>query len=155
LASKQPDSLVRFLGIVLIALVLIILGGTFYAVIRGPAGESGAGTEAPGGSPEAVAFFTGLGRLRIPVRGENSRVAVVLSLVFPYPAEDRPFAEELAGKVSLLRRIVQDYFASLSPAQLAPLDENKTKAELLRRFNAELRLGSIEVLFFNDFMILE
>jgi flagellar basal body-associated protein FliL len=80
---------------------------------------------------------------------------VVLSIVFPYPAEDRPFAEELAGKVPLFRRITQDYFGSLPPEELAPLDEDRTKAELLRRFNAELRLGSIDVLLFNDFMILE
>jgi flagellar basal body-associated protein FliL len=166
---KQPDSLVRFLTAVLIALVLLILGGTFYAIIRGPAagnarqggtaeGGSGAGENRPdrigAGSPGAIAVFTGVGRLRIPVRG-GSRATVVLSIVFPYPAEDLPFTEELAGKVPLFRRIAQDYFGSLPPAELAPLDEDKTKAELLRRFNAELRLGSIDVLFFNDFMILE
>lgn len=160
--GKKTDSLVRFLCAVLIALVLVILGGTFYAIIRDPRGEGGgqegaAGGGAarePGGSPGAAAVFTGIGRLRIPVQG-GSRATVVLSIVFPYPAEDRPFTEELAGKVTLFRRIAQDYFGSLPPEELAPLNEGKTKAELLRRFNSELRLGSIEILFFNDFMILE
>jgi flagellar basal body-associated protein FliL len=164
---KQPDSIVRFLTAVLIALVLLILGGTFYAIIRGPAAgsarqggtaEGGSGENRPNGigasSPGAIAVFTGLGRLRIPVGGA-SRATVVLSIVFPYPAEDLPFTEELAGKVPLLRRIVQDYFGSLTPAELVSPNEDKTKAELLRRFNGELRLGSIDVLFFNDFMILE
>jgi flagellar basal body-associated protein FliL len=172
--GKEPDSLIRFLAIVLIVLVLAILGGTFYAIIRGPVeraaggqgvpagaggtGPEGNGAERTGGGagnpPGAIAVFTGIGRLRIPVRG-GSRMTVVLSVVFPYPAEDRPFTEELAGKVPLLRRIVQDYFGSLAPEDLAPLNEDKAKAELLRRFNGELRLGNIEVLFFNDFMILE
>jgi flagellar basal body-associated protein FliL len=152
--GKQPDSLVRFLGAVLIALVLLILGGTFYAIMGGK-GSAGSGPEGGAGSPGgAIAVFTGIGRLRIPVRG-SPRITVVLSVVFPYPAEDRSFTEELAGKVPLFRRIVQDYFGSLAPEDLVPLNEDKTKAELLRRFNGELRLGSIDVLFFNDFMILE
>jgi flagellar basal body-associated protein FliL len=158
--KKGPDSLARFLTALLIVLVLVILGGTFYAIIRGPAGESAGQGEAAGGGgeeggyPGAIAVFTGIGRLRIPVKG-GSRATVVLSIVFPYPAEDRPFTEELAGKVSLFRQIAQDYFGSLPPEELAPLDEGRTKEELLRRFNAELRLGSIDVLFFNDLMILE
>jgi flagellar basal body-associated protein FliL len=163
--GKGPDSLVRFLTAVLILLVLVILGGTFYAIIRGPleerdgqggAAEGYAGAKGPPveASPGAIAVFTGIGRLRIPVRG-GSRATAVLSIVFPYPAADRPFTEELAGKVPLFRRIAQDYFGSLAPEELVPLNEDKTKAELLKRFNAELRLGNIEVLFFNDFMILE
>jgi flagellar basal body-associated protein FliL len=165
-SRKQPDSLVRFLGLVLIVLVLVILGGTFYAIMggKGPLGIRAGGGSGPerraegpegeAGSSGAIAVFTGIGRLRIPVKG-NSRITVVLSIVFPYPAEDRSFTEELAGKVPLFRRIVQDYFGSLAPEELVPLNEDKTKAELLRRFNGELRLGSIDVLFFNDFMILE
>jgi flagellar basal body-associated protein FliL len=159
------DSLVRFLTALLIILFLVILGGTFYAVIRGPVegegGPAGGGTEGSGaedlgnaGSSGAIAVFTGIGRLRIPLRG-GTRATVVLSIVFPYPVGDRPFTEELSGKVSLFRRIAQDYFGSLSPEELGPLNEDKTKAELLKRFNGELQLGTIEVLFFNDFMILE
>jgi flagellar basal body-associated protein FliL len=80
---------------------------------------------------------------------------VVLSVVFPYPPGDKPFTEELAGKVPLFRRIIRDYFGALSGDELNPLDEQKAKAELLRRFNAELRLGKIESLLFNELMILE
>jgi flagellar basal body-associated protein FliL len=80
---------------------------------------------------------------------------VVLSVVFPYPPGDRPFTEELAGKVPLFRRIIRDYFEALSGDELKPLDERRAKAELLRRFNAELQLGEIELLLFNELMILE
>jgi hypothetical protein len=122
------------------------------------------------------AVFTGIGRLRIAAgpnsaSGTNpvssaasgtgtaadsaSRAVVVLSVVFPYPPEDRPFTEELAGKVPLFRRIIRDYFGALSKDELNPLDERRAKDELLRRFNAELQLGKIELLFFNELMILE
>jgi hypothetical protein len=163
-------------------LILLILGGTFYAVFRdsgepysggpvpedsGPAGPSDVflpgDVSLPGAYPRS-AVFTGLGRLRIPAGSGSppasgvetaSRAVVVLSVVFPYPPEDRPFTEELAGKISLFRRIIQDYFGALSRDELNPLDEQKAKEELLRRFNGELRLGKIESLLFNDLMILE
>jgi flagellar basal body-associated protein FliL len=80
---------------------------------------------------------------------------VVLSVVFPYPPGDRPFAEELAGAIPRVRRIVREYFGALSPDELRSLDEGQVKAELLRRFNGELRLGAIELLLFDEFLILE
>jgi hypothetical protein len=151
-------------------LFLLILGGTFYAMFRDPPGEApgGSGGFSPGEIPGAYprsAVFTGIGRLRIqagagsPQGGAGadplSRAVVVLSVVFPYPPEDRPFTEELAGKIPLFRRIIRDYFGALSPDELAPLDEQGAKEELLRRFNGELQLGKIESLLFNDLMILE
>jgi flagellar basal body-associated protein FliL len=115
-----------------------------------------------GTQAEGPAVFTGIGRLRIaagggpaPGTGAAPRAAVVLSVVFPYDSGDRPFTEELAGKVSLFRRIIRDYFGALSQEELHPLDEQRAKAELLRRFNGELQLGKITVLLFNDLMILE
>jgi flagellar basal body-associated protein FliL len=169
--GNRLESLARFLIALLIVLILVILGVTFYAIIRGPVegaegglpaagstgGSSAGGIGAEGiddRSPRAIAVFTGIGRLRIPAGG-SFRITVVLSVVFPYPAEDRPFTEELTGKIPLFRRILRDYFGSLPPEELNPLNEEKIKAELLERFNSELRLGSIGVLFFNEFMILE
>jgi flagellar basal body-associated protein FliL len=111
--------------------------------------------------------FTGIGRLRIaaasspgtasPVPNANGavRATVVLSVVFSYPTGDRPFTEELAGKIPRFRQIIRDYFGPLSLDELSPLDEDRAKAELLRRFNDELQLGKIEALLFNDLMILE
>jgi flagellar basal body-associated protein FliL len=117
----------------------------------------------PGAQSPGSAVFTGLGRLRIAAGASGadttadtpSRAVVVLSVVFPYPPGDRPFTEELAGKVPLFRRIIRDYFGALSKDELNPLDERKAKDELLRRFNTELQLGKIELLLFNELMILE
>jgi hypothetical protein len=143
-------------------LVLIILAGTLYAVIRRPpAPLPGADPESAGGVQDpGNAVFTGIGRLRIPAGGgsgadSSPQAVVILSVVFPYSPEDRPFTEELAGKIPLFRRIIGDYFGALSREELNPLDEQGAKEELLRRFNRELRLGSIESLLFADLMILE
>jgi hypothetical protein len=153
---------------------LVILAGTLYAAFRdsgAPAPSTQDNVSAAGGNSGAggldgqrsdSAVFTGIGRLRIAAGGASpsgansaSRTVVVLSVVFPYPPGDKPFSEELAGKVPLFRRIIRDYFRALSGDDLNPPDEQKAKDELLRRFNAELQLGKIELLLFNELMILE
>ncbi|MDR1443993.1 MAG: hypothetical protein LBI94_03855 [Treponema sp.] len=173
------------LAAIAIGLFLLIVIGTLYTLVKNPdvfpGGSSpaagGATGEAAGDGPDSpadpasadsspiaasprrggeepvseTAMFTGIGRLRIAA----GPAAVVLSIVFPYPAADRPFTEELAGKISRFRQIARDYFGGLSPEELALLNEQRAKAELLRRFNDELRLGSIELLLFDDYLILE
>jgi hypothetical protein len=160
-----PRLLTRVLAAVAACLVLVILAGTLYALFREEGAVPEEGEEPPrsGGIPGAgTAVFTGIGRLRITAgngppteAGSGDRAVVVLSIVFPYPPEDRPFTEELTGKIPLFRRIAREYFGALAPDQLRPLDERKAKAELLRRFNDELRLGTIGLLLFDDLMILE
>ncbi|GHU19176.1 hypothetical protein FACS1894163_11840 [Spirochaetia bacterium] len=143
--------------VIAVALVLVILGGTVYAFfIRAPdTSASTVSEKTPGASASGgTAVFTGLGRLRVAAnKGESA--AALLSITFPYPATDRPFTEELVGKVPAFRSITVGYFAALSAEDLWNLDEAAAKAELLRRFNAELLLGKIEVLYFNDLMILD
>ena len=169
--SRGMRRLIRVLGGIACGLALVILAGTLYALFRdsgnpvqeGPAPEllarGGAAAEDPGpGEPES-AMFTGIGRLRIAAASSGAdsapRAVTVLSVVFPYPPGDRAFTEELAGKVPLFRRVIRDYFGAFSRDELNSLDEQRAKDELLRRFNAELQLGKIELLLFNELMILE
>jgi flagellar basal body-associated protein FliL len=149
--------LTAFLAAAAAGLVLLIAAGTLYALLRDPESfpggvsrRTGDGTGAAPGSETGM--FTGIGRLRIAAGGQT---AVLLSIVFPYPPGDRAFAEELVSKIPLFREIVRNYFGGLSQEELNTLDEGKAKAEILRSFNDELRLGRIETLFFNDLLILE
>jgi flagellar basal body-associated protein FliL len=80
---------------------------------------------------------------------------VVLTAVFPYHPGDRPFSEELVSRIREFRNITSGYFAALPVEELRRRGESAVKEELLSRYNAVLRLGKIEVLYFNDFMIIE
>jgi flagellar basal body-associated protein FliL len=155
-SSGPPASALvsRILAVIAAALALVILGGTVYAFFLKVPGttEKVSGTFS---SPASAAdIFTGIGRLRIAVNN-GGPATVLLSITFPYPGADRAFTEELAGKVPEFRSIATAYFAALSAAEVLNLDEAKAKAEILRRYNAELRLGKIDVLYFNDYMLLE
>jgi hypothetical protein len=172
--------LYRTLLVLAVALGGIILGGTLYAAFRdsgSAGGGAGQGPAAPGtGETAGEAVFTGIGRLRIPLAspGESggmgggtgrspgpgdmsagAQAALVLSIAFPYPARDRAFTEELASRVGDFRRITREYFSARSPEELRGMDEKTMKAELLRAYNAVLRLGNIETLYFNDLLLFE
>jgi hypothetical protein len=164
--------------ILALALGALILGGSLYAVFRGSgAAGDGAGPAAAEDTGEAV--FTGIGRLRIPLAAPgkggggtgpfpgpdgvitggqapgNEKAALVLSIVFPYPARDRAFTEELNSRVGDFRRITREYFSARTTDELRTADEKRLKADLLRSYNAVLRLGKIETLYFNDLLFFE
>jgi flagellar basal body-associated protein FliL len=167
----------RITLLVLLVLTLLIVSGSLYAILRpsesGPlfrlggnpeggsarargsaSGKSGSSED---GSPNGVtegAVFNGIGRLRIPVAGKEASLLVV-SIAFPYPANDSAFTEELASKIISFRTLATEYFSSLPAVTVQNLNEDAAKAELLKRFNGILRLGKIQVLYFNDLMLIE
>jgi flagellar basal body-associated protein FliL len=158
----------RVMFVLVLLLAGVIIGGSVYAALRAPGsaplfrigGASGAESGAGGGSPVravdaagGVSVFTGIGRLRVPVAGGGS--TLILSIAFPYPPGDQPFTEELASRITNFRTIAVDYFSSLPAGQIAALNEEAAKTEILRRYNAMLRLGKIEALYFNDLMVVD
>ncbi|MDR2479007.1 MAG: flagellar basal body protein FliL [Treponema sp.] len=161
----------RLMVLLLLFLILILIAGTMYGLLRKKGAEPlfRIGGPASGGgrnravSPADAAIsageagvFTGIGRLRIPVaRTSGGSPTLVLSIAFPYPPQDQAFTEELASRITDFRAIAVDYFSSLPAEQITALNEESAKAELLRRYNTALRLGSIKALYFNDLMIIE
>jgi flagellar basal body-associated protein FliL len=140
-------------------LLALITGGTLYALVFRGAGTVRSRTAEAQTTPAVssaveAAVFTGLGRLRFPAAGPGGGT-VVLSVAFPYYPADRPFSEELASRVRELREITIAYLGSLSAEELVNTDEAVIKKELLSRYNTILRLGRIETLYFNDFMVIE
>ena len=143
----------RFLIIGLILLGLTVFAGTIYGVFFLDNGSA-----APIYSPVETSgitrhTFMGIGRMRVSTSDPNPGV-VIIFVSFIYDPDDRPFFEELALKIVDFRSIITDYIGSFSVAELHDKDEEDIKTELIQRFNAILRLGQVETLFFSDFMIL-
>jgi flagellar basal body-associated protein FliL len=161
--SRPLLILYRTLLVLAAALGLLILGGTLYAMFRGPAAGDRAEAGEPGLAAAGDAVFTGIGRLRIllasPAGAADNRgdgpAALIISIAFPYPPQDRAFAEELTSKVGEFRRIAREYFSSHSLEELRVMDEEKLKAGLLGAYNSALRLGKIRTLYFNDLLLFE
>ena len=131
--------------------MLVFIGGTIYGLFfRAAAPEN-----IPLNKPQTIGegqIFTGIGRIRIPTK-DPLQGMVIIFVSFVYYPEDKPFSEELAFRVGDFRNIITEYIGSFPIAELHQLSEESLKLELLHKLNAILRLGQIESLYFNDFMI--
>ncbi|MCL2806324.1 MAG: hypothetical protein FWD26_10335 [Treponema sp.] len=138
----------QILNIVLLSaaglLIILITIGSIIALTRSNAPP-------PQNTGETM-VFSGLGLLRIPL--SNSSL-LLLSIAYPYQANDTAFMEELAAKIGDFRAIAVNYFTSLPESALIYIDEEAAKQEILRRFNSNLRLGRISTLYFSDMTVIE
>lgn len=99
-------------------------------------------------------YFTGLGHIRAQT-ADPTPATVVVGIVFPYDKQDLAFTEELSSHIAQFKELATAYFSSQSAGNLKNLGEEVVKMELLSRFNKLLRLGSIKMLYFNDYLIIE
>ena len=145
------SSIYRSLLICLLLLGLIIIGGTIYWAFfhdNPPGHEQITILPESGGQT-----FTGIGRIRVSTVDPQPGIVVIFVSFIYYPG-DKVFSEELVLKIKDFREIIEDYIGSFSVEELQKQEEENIKYELLRRFNAILRLGQIETLYFSDFMII-
>ena len=145
----------RSLIICLALLGVALIGGTIYGVFFRATPPRHDQIALPNNDAGGQTFttFTGIGQIRVPTADPQPGM-VILFVSFVYNPDDRAFSEELALRVRNFREIIADYIGSFSATELQDQDEESIKSELLRRFNAILRLGQLETLYFSDFMIL-
>jgi len=142
----------------LIVLALIIIGGTIYGVFSlniPPSNNPNKQVDVRQDSGQKNGqgqTFTGIGPIRVSTADLQPGMVIIFVSFIYYP-DDRAFSEELALRIRDFRDIVTDYIGSFSTTELQMQGEEGIKAELLRRFNAILRLGQIETLYFSDFMV--
>ncbi|MCL2558596.1 MAG: flagellar basal body protein FliL [Treponema sp.] len=149
-----------------LALVAVISVGSVFALARPPDAQPlfQLGRESAPAVVEEVrgdwaldghfSVFTGIGRLRIPLSGQ-SPAALVLSVSFPYASGDAAFSQEISTRAGEFQAITTEYFSRLSRQQIAVMNEDLAKSEILALYNALLRLGRIEDLFFTDLILLD
>jgi len=143
-------------------LILLLIAGTIAGLVRSSnsppllrLGKQGGGTttaKPTATNDDDIRIFSGLGRLRIPLSNSST---LILSIAFPYPANDAAFTEELAAKIGEFRSLAAGYFSALPADKIAALDEEAAKQEILARYNAVLRLGRIRTIYFSDMMVID
>ena len=158
--SSLTAKAARILVWIIIAMAFVIICGTIFALLTRPSGSAasqgtGGQSRVDGSTRTATeSTFTGIGRIRAQTSGPVP-ATVVLGVAFPYYPEDKAFSEELASRVAEFRAETLNYFLSYVVDELRMKKEEDIKRDLLQRYNSLLRLGSIQVLYFNDFMIID
>ena len=107
--------------------------------------------------------YFNLGSLRVLTKPENDslqetqNMGTVL-LVTPwisYPSDDTIFFEEISRKKTVIAGIIQDYFSNHSKQELLSQTEVTIEENLLLEINNHLSLGTINQIYFTDFIFLE
>jgi len=156
--SNKKISGIIYAALLLIAgvLIVLLLIGTIVGLIRSRNAEPvfviGNSSRTETAKDDDIRVYSGLERLRIPLSNSST---LLLSVAFPYFANDIAFTEELAAKINDFKMIITEYFSSLPAENANQIDEDAAKRELLRRFNAVLRLGRINALYFSDMRVIE
>jgi flagellar protein FliL len=157
----------RILIVIVLVLITLIAGGTIVGLSARGSDQTGTAQsetqgEASGEVPRKTgaghvrpqAYFTGVGRIRAAT-ADARPATVIVSIAFPYDKADASFSEELAARTRDFRELAVDLFSSYTSDRLRKADETELKTELLRRYNALLRLGSIETIYFNDYLVVD
>ncbi|WP_052296316.1 flagellar basal body-associated FliL family protein [Gracilinema caldarium] len=142
------------LGIILIMVAVLIIG-TLFGLTKGSVNRQfSQAVETNQNDVIEESYFTGLGRIRAQTAAPK-QATVLVTIIFPYNKQDIAFTEELSSHIPQFKEITIAYFASQSAECLKKLGESAIKDELLLRFNKQLRLGKIETLFFNDYLVID
>ncbi len=104
-------------------------------------------------SGSKTTVYSDIGRLRA-ITADIPPVSLIVTPFFTFPTTDQAFFEELVQKKRRLRSVILDYFALHSKDELLNIGEAKVKQELIEKLNAELMLGKIDVLYFNEYIFL-
>ena len=157
--TRTLSRIYRVLVICLISLLSALIVGTIYGVFsRGSSQNSGHTGSMQGAQGRIEEYgqgqtFTGIGQIRVSTADPQPGM-VIIFVSFNYYPDDRAFSEELALRIRDFRDIIAAYIGSFPVDELQELSEEIIKTELLRRINAVLRLGQIDVLFFSEFMVI-
>jgi flagellar basal body-associated protein FliL len=140
---------------ILLAVTALLIGVLIFGTVLGLARKAHPAAPAPAAAgAEGPAYFTGIGKIRAAT-SDKKPATVVVSIAFPYDRGDTAFGEELAAKTKEFREIARGFFSSRSAAELRAATDAELKGEVLKRFNAVLRLGKIDALFFNDYLLID
>jgi flagellar basal body-associated protein FliL len=173
---KNSSFLTLCLVIVASALILFVVAGTIWAFASGKAhpgsGLLGAKTRTErslfaGGkknpskdevladnSGSKAGIFADIGTLRAGT-ADKKPVTVIILPFFPYPPDDIAFREELVSKTRAMRSSIQNWFHSRTIKEISKIGEAGVKAELIKCINANLVLGQITTIYFDEYMVLE
>ena len=161
----------KFLSILIILLLITILMGTFITIYKNKKSitkqkqliSQGKAISLMAPKNNNQNSYFNLGSLRVLTKPENDSLQETqnlgtILLVTPwisYPSDDTIFFEEISRKKTVIAGIIQDYFSNHSKQELLSQTEVTIEENLLLEINNHLSLGTINQIYFTDFIFLE
>lgn len=156
--SKNINKINRFLIILLSLIFLcIILVSLFYFLTSSSNNQNKyRKIDNPTEIKNSVGYsvFSDFGRLRTFTL-DNPQIPIVINPFLSYKTENTFLYEELCQKQRKIKSIILQYFNQKTKEQLFLMGEYQIKEEILNQINAELSMGSIQALYFEEYIFLE
>lgn len=161
----------KILSIMVIILLITIFAGTVFALLKNKKSfqkqkqliSQGKAVSLMAPKNDNQFSYFNLGSLRVLTKPENDslqetqNMGTVL-LVTPwlsYPSDDTIFFEEISRKKTVIAGIIQDYFSNHSKQELLSQTEVTIEENLLLEINNHLSLGTINQIYFTDYIFLD
>lgn len=152
--AASGQALVRALVVVLALVAVAVASGTVYGLASGTRQKKLQREAELANAPAGSYVFTRIGTVRASTP-DTPPAVVVATISFPYPAGDRPFAEELDTKAEALRAASVAWLSRQRAADLLPAYEGSVKAGLRDTLNSLLSLGKVEEVWLSDFAVVQ
>lgn len=166
--EEKMNFLPRVLFFILIAIVAIIVTGT---VINLLTRDTALGSSYRHADPEpqkvikksknsqnSVDAYTAIGQLRVNTKGVEENSAgplLVVSPWFTYPSSDTALFEELSQKERQEKSLMMNYFSRFTKDELLAKGETSVKEDLVNLINAQLVMGKIRAVYFDQYTFFE
>ena len=157
--KEKVQAIVQRVLLCLLVLMLIFIGSmSVWALVFRPAGAGGAQNLAEAGVENGDRqVFSGIGTVRAEILAgvEGGSKTLVVAPVFYYDEKDRAFSEELNSYTHAFREATSSYINSIDEDSPELFDEMLLKNALLERYNANLKLGRINELYFTEYILID
>ena len=161
----------KFLSILIILLLITILMGTFITIYKNKKSitkqkqliSQGKAISLMAPKNNNQNSYFNLGSLRVLTKPENDSLQETQNMETDLPvttstykpSEDTIYFEENSRKKTVIAVIIQDYFSNHSKQELLSQTEVTIEENLLLEINNHLSLGTINQIYFTDFIFLE
>ncbi len=153
MAVYPSPKLHRILQIIVLSLIAVILIGTVAGMRQNAAKKQAAHRQETDSETKEEALYGDIGQLRVSTV-DIPPATIILTPFLEYRSEDTAFQEELVNKKEVLKHSIIEWFSIQSAYRLNSEPPETMKRELITAINAQLVLGKIQNIYFEDFVIL-
>lgn len=149
---KNNFSINKFLSRLIFVICLIIILGTFFALVKKLFSSEKSSTEQNSLLPielDSFEIYKKLGKIRT---ASKDGIPIVISVYFPFEKADTEFYEEISVKNESIKSVISSYFPEYSLEELKRNGENVVKADLLKNINEKLVLNKIDEIYFEEYI---
>lgn len=141
---------------IVIMLILLLIGGAGfggYYIASKSSPQASTGNEGAGQNTTDEAFYEA-GEFVVNLADEGSKRYLKVKLVLAYNSENKKLSEELNKKKTVIADSIISTLRTKKTADLSTATgPEELKQELITRINANISLGKISNVYYNDFFI--